>query len=657
MAETTRTSRTPAEAAARDLAVQVPFPRARRALDAGRAWVAANASALIDLAAIGLWAAWLGRAFLDLDPRLIPAGREFSSAVQSHHLWTQLARCGWCALWNGSVRGGAPAFVDVHGSLLHPLVALTTLLWGVIPGAKLALVAAFWAAGAAQWWLARELGIGRAAGLWSALIAVAGGHLSSRMELGALGVVLSTAMSSLTFPAALAVWRRGTRRSAVLLGIATASAIVSGQGYIQVGMLFTLPAFAFLLLNERLQLSPVWRQYALAAGLALLLAAPFLVPLANFYPNFVKDSDPAFKSAQALEYLPLNLVIRDLGFLRSEALGKLPYPHLYGLYIGWIPVLLAFTGLAMGRREDRRWQGFMAGVIVLEFLVASSFVLRWLLPLVPGVAGVRHPPQIAGLAVPPILALAAFGLDRLLKLDWPSLLMKPSTPSEPLDRLFSFQWVLIVPLVLSLRSTFEFSRSWLYTQRQGDGVWLLLEGLRTPDLQWVNPPFGEHFYIEPAVGLGLKLSPGIRTWNWEGTEFPIPALEANRAGPPPGPVRQVNTLDGVPIYARDDQPYAAIDTGSGLVKCSALGSGGRLEVTCDSPLSGRLVVKENAWSGWYAWRDGRRTPLLDGRWLAAEAPAGEHVFVFRYLPWDVPLGMGLMLAGVVLCVRLWRRDH
>lgn len=61
-----------------------------------------------------------------------------------------MVECGACALWNGSVRGGAPAFVDPHASLLHPLVFIPTLLLGVIAGSKGTLVAAFFCHGAAQ---------------------------------------------------------------------------------------------------------------------------------------------------------------------------------------------------------------------------------------------------------------------------------------------------------------------------------------------------------------------------------------------------------------------------------------------------------------------------------------------------------------------------
>ncbi|MEK6256340.1 MAG: hypothetical protein N2C13_03360 [Chloroflexota bacterium] len=98
---------------------------------------------LLELLILALWAMWIGRAYLDLDIHLIPGGREYSSTVQTHYLWERFRECGWCALWNGSERGGYPALAEIHGSPLHPLVAVTTLIAGVITGNKIALVATF----------------------------------------------------------------------------------------------------------------------------------------------------------------------------------------------------------------------------------------------------------------------------------------------------------------------------------------------------------------------------------------------------------------------------------------------------------------------------------------------------------------------------------
>lgn len=608
---------------------------------------------VLEFILIGVWAYWVGREYLDFNPNVVPAGREFGSAIQTHHLWTRFRTCGWCALWNGSERGGYPAFVDIHGSMLHPIVMITTLLWGVVNGAKIALMISFWFSGVAQWWLAKELRLGWLPRLWSAGMAVVGGHLTGRMELGAFGVVLSMAMSSLVLAGILAVAQRRNRRSAIILGIVTASAILSGQGYIQVGLLGILPAFVLLLFDKKTGLKPIWKYYLLALVLALLLSAVFLIPFAHFSPNFLKDTDPEFKTAQSLNYLPLNLVIRDWEFYHNETLGKYPYPHLYALYIGWIPVILAIVGISMSRSEDRHLTWFMIVGALLEFMIGSAVLLKLAAKVIPPVSGIRHPSQIAGLAVPLILGLSAYGLDRLLKIDWPNLTLSSSNADWSFNWRISLQWFLLIPLLFSLRNGYDFSTYWLYSKELGEEIDKILMELETDSLQWVEPPFGEHAYIEPAIRKGLKLSPGIMAWRWKDREFPIPVLEANRKGPPSDLAEFVTEVDGVQIYARDDQPYAAVLKNDEWHVCNAYGTGGYLTVYCDKPFSGSLVVKENMWTGWKAWRDGERIALRGEQWLEVNAPAGKHTYQFRYRPWDVPIGLTLSVLGMIFCGWLW----
>jgi len=623
----------------------------RSILRDGRRW----GVAVIELAVIASWAMWVGRDYLNLNPQVVPAGREFLSAIQTHHLWTQFQRCGWCAVWNGSTRGGYPALADVYGSMLHPVVMVTTLVWGVVNGSKMALLAALWVGGLAQWWLAHELEVGWMPRMWSALTAVAGGHLAGRMEIGVFGVVLSTAMASLVFPAAIHVARGYGKRSAVLLALALALTLLAGQGYIQIGLLTVMPAILFLVFDRSLGLRAIWKDYALGAGLALLLAAPLLVPFLHFYPSFGKDVDPAFKSVQPLAYSPLNLVISDVNYYRSSMLGKLPYPYLYTLFIGWVPVILAVVGLSLGKARDRRRLYFLAAGILLAFLGASAVPFKWMDKSFSVVSGIRNPSLIAGLTVPLILGLAAYGLDRLLDMNWPALSLRMAEQPDVSTRQLSLKWLLVIPLLLSLHGNSTFAHRWLRTTPLGNGVGQILSALKTPSLQWVEPPFGEHYFIEPAVAMGLKISPGIMPWHWEGRPPPPAALEAGRSGPPPGTDSRVATVDGVSIYARRGEQYAEVIAAGGRTPCFADGSGGWLEVKCSAVAPGRLVVKENVWSGWRAWRDGVGVRLLGEKWIEVEAPAGKHVYVFRYLPWDVPLGLFLFAVGGVLCILFWIR--
>lgn len=608
----------------------------------------------VELSLILLWSFVLGSRYLDMNPLVTPAGNEFGSTIQSHHMWTQFQKCGLCILWNGSVRGGFPAFADIQGSMLHPLVVVTTLLWGVVNGVKISLIVTLWSAGVAQWWIARELKLGWLPRMWSAALAVAGGHLSGRMELGVFGVTLATAMGSLVFAGILHVENKRSQRAAVLLGIMGALTILAGQGYMQVGMIGILPATALLLVDRDRKLVAHWKHFALAAIIGLLLASHLLLPLIHFSPNISKETDAEFHSVQPLQYFVLNLVIDDPEYYRSESLTKFPYPYLYSLYIGWIPVLLAIFGITRIRRDKSRIFGFMLAAIALCFLVASAILLKPFVNVFPSLAGIRHSPQIAGLAVPLIIALSAYGLEKLMHLPWPQLFMY-FTKTKATSAAFSLRWLLILPLLFSLKSAYEFSRLWLQTVYREPDVYELLGALKTDTLQWVEPPFGEHAFVEPAVQMGLKLSPGILTWHWRDREFPATFRYLSREGQPEGATCK-GEVHGLSIYEKPERSYAELYTAEYKYACPALGSGGNITVVCNAKQPGDLVVQEYAYPGWRVWVDGQPARLVfDENWLTVHAPAGKHAYTFRYLPWDVPVGLLLSFLGIFACFYFWRR--
>ena len=52
--------------------------------------------------------------------------------------------------------------------------------------------------------------------------------------------------------------------------------------------------------------------------------------------------------------------------------------------------------------------------------------------------------------------------------------------------------------------------------------------------------------------------------------------------------------------------------------CHAEGTGGDIDVSCNSTGEGTLVVEENSWSGWRAQIDGEPAQLLEGNWLSVK---------------------------------------
>jgi hypothetical protein len=503
-------------------------------IEGGKFWIG------IEILVIILWAFSFTIPFMDMDPSIIPSGNEYPSVIQANHMWTRFLNCGACFMWNGSIRGGTPAFVDPHSSMLHPLVVITTLIAGVQNGAKLSLIAIFIIAGLTQWWLAYTLGLGRIPRLWSGMMAVVGGHLASRMELGLFGMVLSTACVSLVIPALIWLTQNGNCRSIVFLGISLASAVLSGQGYMQLGLLSVLPATFLLVPWNTMKIKELSKRLALAGLIGFLISSPFLIPYLHFLPEFVKDTNPAFDSAQPIRYIPLNLVIGDHDFYRTEDLQKLPYPSIYENYIGWIPVILAIFALFGTRNPgEKRATRFLFSVVIITVWMASASPLKWIInnlnlkQLDDAVAGIRHPPYIFGMAVTAVLGLSAIGLDQILKRDWISLKFEPkSVRADSSSIIFDLRWLLAIPLLFSLIDARSYNEVWIYTTKVDPVIQEVNEAILPLDLQWVNPPYGQHEYIESAVGMGIKMSYGTQAWYWKNREVPLPVREASFSGDP-----------------------------------------------------------------------------------------------------------------------------
>ena len=208
-------------------------------------------------------------------------------------------------------------------------------------------------------------------------------------------------------------------------------------------------------------------------------------------------------------------------------------------------------------------------------------------------------------------------------------------------------------MIISLYQGYQFTKLWIHTHEESPEIYLVLEELQTDTLQWVQPPFGDHFYTEPSIRLGLKSSPGILPWRWKDRSFPEAYLEASYTGQPSGTSGIKKNINDIIIYSRPEQEYAYVINESNKTPCQALGTGGNLTVRCDSEHGGQLIVTENNWSGWKGWMDGNSVNIFSKQWISMEVPKGNHTFIFRYRPWDVPLGLVLSGAGIILSIFLW----
>jgi hypothetical protein len=314
---------------------------------------------------------------------------------------------------------------------------------------------------------------------------------------------------------------------------------------------------------------------------------------------------------------------------------------------------LAIFALSKINYKQRRILFAMIFGVVSVIILSATPLLKIINQIWPAVAGIRQVPVIAGLSIPLVLGLSAYGLEKLLLIRWPIISIN-NLGSTTLQNGIKTKWIIAIPLLFSLYSCYRFSQVWLATEKYPDDVYSSLEFLKTDDLQWVEPPFGIHTHTEPATDMGLKMSPIFTTWWWKDRPYPKPVISMVVEGNIPPNGVKLFSFAGFDYYSNDEAPrYAEVVFGEESQPCQAHGSGGFIEVTCNLARSGQLVIQENMWDGWQAWIDGRKVELVDEQLLKVNAPAGNHKFLFRYLPWDVPLGILLMLIGIVISIGIW----
>jgi hypothetical protein len=608
---------------------------------------------LIEIAIIVVWALWVGRAYLDPDPNQRPNGNELGMVMQPHFPWTQLSTCGECALWNGWINGGAPTAADIYGAATHPLVIAAVSLFGLVNGAKILIVISFSMAGLAQWWLAKALHLSWAPRLWSAALAIVSGGLAGRLQQGLVIFVFSVASTSLLLAPTIQLIEKGQRRTAIVLGVLLGLALLSGQGYMQVAIVFGLaPALVAFIRSDQSSQRVAWKEFALAGLIAILIAAILWIPMLHFWPNFGKRADLNLNRFQPIESIPLNMIVADRDFYTESTFGRSGISALSVNYIGLIPVLLAVASIFLVPRQRRRQLLFFGLAIGLVFVLSSGLPILLLLRTFKiSLTGIRFPSYIASLAVPLVLALAAWSVDLLLKKDWTiqrlRLRRKP-LPLKPIGLLA------LIVLPATLLSVYDFSQVWLISVSPNAQP-EMIDAARTDTAEWIRPPQDNADWLIAAANANLKMIVDFLPWAWKNHALPHAAFEIspiNFLSPAGTLLRQ--SADFV-VFRHPDVEYAYIQIDNQTVPCQSVARGGNIDVECQSDQAGQLIVEENRWDGWFVTRDGVSTDLGTSQWLSTLAPAGTHHYEFRYRPWDMPLGLLVSLSGLGLATWLWIR--
>jgi hypothetical protein len=613
----------------------------------------------VELGVVFLWAVVVCRPYLNFDPMVWPTGPEIIHSTQSNFMWDVFRQCGLCFLWNGSTNGGVPAFIDgLHGAPLHPLVSVPAFLLGAVNGMKITLLLAFFLAGLAQLWLGRLLGLRLGPRLICALLAVAGGHLAGKMSNGVVPLVLATANCSLFIPTFLQLLRAPTRGNTLLLSVVGATALLAGQGYVQIGMITAvLPALLLFHIISGNRASLPVRPLLAAAGFTALFLAFFILPVAHFMPEWSKDVDPQFLSAQPIGYIPLNLVTDSAEFYLSTELNKLGFPFIYINFIGWIPVVLALVSGKFVRPDQRPFLRTFWIALLFILIAASGILYKTLAAFSLSMFNmVRFPGFIAGLAIPCLLAMAGISIQGLLDRDWRVWIQLRRRESDAIRLSIAIVPIpLAFALLYGLFSAYRFGTNYIQVKAMTRLQPEILDVMATDELEWIQTPYGDNDWIPLTVPRKMKIAQNTRPWYWVTRPMPMARFDTVDNPKPEG--TPVAVAGRFYIYEYPDVHYAYVETESGVVEpCKATGQWGDLDVVCEANAPGTLHVRENYWSGWSASVDGKNADLAREISLMVDIPAGRHLITFRYRPWDVFLGAIISAAGCLVALLYLRRE-
>lgn len=352
-----------------------------------------------------------------------------------------LAQGAW-PLWNGHVYGGAPHVGDIQAGFLYPP---NLLLFAVKPDFSYAALqglsmAHLWFAGAGMYlFLAHGRGLRRTAALAGGLAFMFSdaflthfGNLNLNAVLSWLPWVFwaySAALDRLADPSGPDQRERrgwlGFALRAALPGVLLA--VGSLAGHIQATLFIALALAGYTLLWLYLQRTgPDGLRVAgralltlfVAGAVAILLFGPVLLPALDLAGRTGRTAW-TYTEAAGYSLSPAQLV----GWLIPGFFGRGPqfhwgaWPRVEVGYLGILPLILAGIGVLLRHRDQGR------RIWPLVWLALGSFVLAlgiyaiphgWL-TLLPGLGQLRAPARLIVLTDFALAALAAYGLDLLLR--------------------------------------------------------------------------------------------------------------------------------------------------------------------------------------------------------------------------------------------------
>jgi hypothetical protein len=602
----------------------------------------------------------------------VQAGTEFMVHIVSLQNWSNALTCGACMMW-GNMVGGMPVFADPYGSFQHPLVMITTLLFGPFRAANITLAVAILVMGFSGYLFCHTFQLHRVVRMWITVTMIYGGSIAGQLQVGTIALPLSLSFAMLCFVYMLVWSQNPTRKNSLIFGILLSMLLVAGQLYMQVAFMFILiPFFGYLYSQKK---SLISSQIFLIFVIACSLSAPFLLTYAANSASFSKYNDPPFSAySPPIGYIALNYVVDNFDFYNAPLLGRAAAPYLYINFIGYPIVLAALSTVVLALVRHPRFEKVLSVIyliiinVILMLLLASGDMQRWIAgigiaPLTQFTSGLRNLTLTASFAGGLLVLLAAFCADLLIR----QLQTASATMQVGAWRFDGrAHWLVVFVMVWHVLTLYSFNKQSYVFGEPEPVTEAAAEFLKTQPLGGVNVE--GNYQVFPVVMRQLKVIT-LMYYPWFLINVsPAGEMYALKSVPLGGEGwQELKRLDDIwAIYKSTDvnQQYALhTSDNKELTPCTASGTGGDIDVWCTVASPGVLRIYENNLGSWQSWVDDVPTKVTDvNKFVAVNVAGGKHHIAFRYRPWYTILGLAIswgtwFVLIVYACIAVGRRIY
>ena len=622
-----------------------------------------------------LLAVWYHFVSLFIGSNKIQTGNEFGVHISSFQNWSNGLTCGLCMMW-GNMVDGMPVFADPYAAFQHPVVIISTLLFGPLHAANITLAVAILVMGFSGYLFCHTFQLHRLVRIWITVTMIYSGVIAGRIAMGSIGLPLSLSFAMLCFVYMLVWSQNPTRKNALIFGVLLSMLLMAGQGYMQIAFMFILiPMFGYFYTQRK---SLISSQLVLIMVVVGALIAPFLFTFFANHASFGKETDPAFSSAPPIGYIALNYVVDNLEFYNTTLLGRQAYAYLYSNFIGY-PIVIAALGalvLALVRHPNIEKVSSVIYVtvvsVILTLVLASGDMQRWLVgfgiaPLTEFLAGLRNLTLTASFAGGLLVLLAAFCADVLIR----QLQAASATVQVGTWRIDGrAHWLVVCVMVWHVLTLYAYNKQFYIFADSDPVIENAAEFLKTQPIGGVNVE--NNFQVFPFMARQRKvITRMFYPWMLNNVNNSAPAGEMYflKSAPPDDMSiwQELKRFEGTwAIYKSTDinQEYALHTNAlQESTACEASGTGGDIDVWCTVPSTGILRIYENNLGSWQAWVDDVPTEVTDvNKFVAVNVAAGNHHIAFRYRPWYTILGLAIswgtwfVLIGYA-CIAVGRRIY